>query len=153
MQCWGASPTRQGTCGLLHLLLLHVCKLAIRYGLNRVRSMLCYKRFEMKSSYPAILPSAVLENVILVCKHKRAASMAARELISHFVIHVVIQVICHRWGDDVASLLPAPDVITGADIVYQQEHFDALITTLQDLAAPHTLIYLAYKLRGEYPQS
>lgn len=67
--------------------------------------------------------------------------------------HFVIQVICHRWGDDVATLLPAPDVITGADIVYQQEHFDALITTLQDLAAPHTLIYLAYKLRGEHRQS
>ena len=62
----------------------------------------------------------------------------------------VLQVICHCWGDDVAALLPAPDIITGADIVYQQEHFDALITTLQDLAAPHTLIFLAYKLRGEH---
>lgn len=60
-----------------------------------------------------------------------------------------VQVVCHSWGDDVTPLLPAPDIITGADIVYQQQHFDALITTLQDLAAPHTLIYLAYKLRGE----
>lgn len=37
--------------------------------------------------------------------------------------------------------------------MYQQEYFDALITTLQDLAAPHTLIFLAYKLRGEHSQS
>ncbi len=47
------------------------------------------------------------------------------------------------------ELLPSPDVITGADVVYQQEHFDALITTLQDLAAAHTLIYLAFKTRGK----
>lgn len=45
--------------------------------------------------------------------------------------------------------MPSPDLITGADVVYQQEHFDALITTLQDLAAAHTLIYLAFKIRGE----
>ena len=45
--------------------------------------------------------------------------------------------------------MPTPDVITGADVVYQQEHFDALITTLQDLAAAHTLIYLAFKIRGK----
>ncbi|KAL3148776.1 hypothetical protein ABBQ38_014185 [Trebouxia sp. C0009 RCD-2024] len=63
------------------------------------------------------------------------------------------QVVCHRWGDDVTPLLPAPDIITGADIVYQQQHFDALITTLHDLAAPHTLIYLAYKLRGRGEES
>lgn len=45
--------------------------------------------------------------------------------------------------------MPSPDLITGADVVYQQEHFDALITTLQDLAAAHTLIYLAFKIRGK----
>ena len=61
---------------------------------------------------------------------------------------LVMQVVVHQWGNDVKDLLPAPDIITGADIVYQQEHFAALIQTLQDLAAPHTLIYLAFKLRG-----
>lgn len=61
---------------------------------------------------------------------------------------MVMQVIAHCWGDSVKSLLPAPDLITGADIVYQQEHFAALIATLQDLAAPHTLVYLSFKLRG-----
>ena len=61
----------------------------------------------------------------------------------------VMQVVEHCWGEDITPLLPAPDLITGADVVYQQEHFDALVTTLQQLAAPHTLIYLAFKLRGE----
>lgn len=51
------------------------------------------------------------------------------------------------------ELMPSPDVITGADVVYQQEHFDALITTLQDLAAAHTLIYLAFKIRGKLRSS
>ncbi len=45
--------------------------------------------------------------------------------------------------------MPSPDIITGADVVYQQEHFEALVTTLQDLAAAHTLIYLAFKIRGK----
>ena len=61
----------------------------------------------------------------------------------------VMQVIAHCWGEDVAPLMPPPDLIIGADVVYQQEHFDSLISTLQHLAAPHTLVYLAFKLRGE----
>lgn len=63
------------------------------------------------------------------------------------------KVVVHCWGQDVKGLMPTPDVITGADVVYQQEHFDALITTLQDLAAAHTLIYLAFKIRGRGEQS
>ncbi|KAL0035376.1 hypothetical protein WJX77_003568 [Trebouxia sp. C0004] len=63
------------------------------------------------------------------------------------------KVVVHCWGQDVKDLMPSPDVITGADVVYQQEHFDALITTLQDLAAAHTLIYLAFKIRGRGEQS
>ncbi len=61
----------------------------------------------------------------------------------------MLQVVVHCWGQDVTELMPSPDVITGADVVYQQEHFAALITTLQDLAAAHTLIYLAFKIRGK----
>ena len=60
-----------------------------------------------------------------------------------------VQVAEHCWGEDVSHLLPAPDLITGADIVYEHQHFDALIKTLQALAAPHTLIYLAFKWRGK----
>ena len=62
---------------------------------------------------------------------------------------VALQVVAYQWGNDIKELLPGPDLITGADIVYQAEHFAALIKTLQALAAPHTLIYLAYKLRGK----
>ena len=61
----------------------------------------------------------------------------------------MLQVVVHCWGQDVKDLMPSPDVITGADVVYQQEHFDALVTTLHHLAAPHTLIYLAFKIRGK----
>lgn len=63
------------------------------------------------------------------------------------------KVVNHIWGQDVTDLMPEPDLITGADVVYQQEHFDSLITTLQELAAPHTLIFLAFKLRGRGEQS
>ena len=46
------------------------------------------------------------------------------------------------------SLPACPDLITGADIVYQSEHFAALLHSLEHLAAPHTLIYLSFRLRG-----
>ena len=59
-----------------------------------------------------------------------------------------MQVLEHAWGTDVAPLGQLPDLITGADIVYQEEHFPALLQTLESLAAPHTLIYLAFRLRG-----
>ena len=59
----------------------------------------------------------------------------------------------HAWGEDVAALSPQgrpPDVITGADIIYEERHYPALLATLQGLAAPHTLIYLASRLRGAH---
>ncbi|KAK9916047.1 hypothetical protein WJX75_007777 [Coccomyxa subellipsoidea] len=58
------------------------------------------------------------------------------------------QVTDYAWGDNVAALPACPDLITGADILYQAEHFPALLQTLKQLAAPHTLIYLSYRLRG-----
>ena len=58
------------------------------------------------------------------------------------------QVMEHRWGDEVGSLGHAPDVITGADVMYEQEHYPALLKTLQDLAAVHTVILLAFRMRG-----
>jgi predicted nicotinamide N-methyase len=61
------------------------------------------------------------------------------------------QVVDYAWSEDVDALPGAPDIITGADVVYQQEHFAALLKTLQRLAAPHTLIYLAFRLRGAVP--
>lgn len=66
------------------------------------------------------------------------------------------QVVEHVWGDDVSPLRPgkrAPDVITGADVVYEKQHFPALLATLRDLAAPHTRVYLAFRLRGPNPLS
>lgn len=54
------------------------------------------------------------------------------------------------WGSSAVSALqlPAPpDLIVGGDIVYQPEHYEALVDTLQALSAPHTLIFLSYKVR------
>ena len=65
------------------------------------------------------------------------------------IVQAGTQVVAHSWGEDAAALLPAPDLITGADIVYQSHHFAVLIRTLQDLCAPHTIAYLAFKLRGD----
>ena len=62
--------------------------------------------------------------------------------------NALAQVVPYAWGDDVGRLPQAPDVITGADVVYEQEHFPALISSLCRLAAPHTVIFLSYRLRG-----
>lgn len=62
---------------------------------------------------------------------------------------VDLQVCEHTWGEDTAALGPQPDIILGADVVYQQEHFDALASSILALSAPHTLTFLSYRLRGE----
>ncbi len=59
-----------------------------------------------------------------------------------------VQVMPYAWGEDIERLLQAPDVIIGADVVYEQEHYAALVSSLHMLAAPHTVIYLSYRLRG-----
>ena len=59
------------------------------------------------------------------------------------------QVVDHAWGEDVSVLGRPPDVITGADVIYEEQHYPALLATLGQLAAPHTLILLAFRLRGE----
>lgn len=46
----------------------------------------------------------------------------------------------------------APDIITGADVIYEEQHYPALLATLAALAAPHTLVFLASRLRGK-PQT
>ncbi|KAK9838308.1 hypothetical protein WJX81_003588 [Elliptochloris bilobata] len=59
-----------------------------------------------------------------------------------------MQIVDHAWGSPVAALGPRPDLITGADIVYEERCFEDLVATLRALAAPHTLVVLAYRLRG-----
>ncbi|KAK9815052.1 hypothetical protein WJX73_005953 [Symbiochloris irregularis] len=54
----------------------------------------------------------------------------------------------YTWGDEVKPLGPQPDLIIGSDVVYQQEYFDDLIDTIWRLSAPHTLTFLAYRVRG-----
>jgi len=48
----------------------------------------------------------------------------------------------------VTALGARPDLITGADIVYEERCFAGLVATLRALAAPHTLVVLAFRLRG-----
>jgi hypothetical protein len=52
---------------------------------------------------------------------------------SHAVRHCW-QVVDYAWGEDAGVLLPQgrpPDVITGADIIYEEQHYPALLATLQ----------------------
>ena len=57
----------------------------------------------------------------------------------------------YTWGEPTGGLPQAPDAIIGADVVYEQEHYAALVSTLHMLAAPHTIVYLSYRLRGMLP--
>lgn len=47
-----------------------------------------------------------------------------------------------------AAAAPCFDVIVAADVVYQPESYLALAATLRAVAAPHTLLYIAFKNRG-----
>lgn len=62
-----------------------------------------------------------------------------------------LQVMPYTWGEPSGRLPQAPDVIIGADVVYEQEQYAALVSTLRMLAAPHTVVYLSYRLRGMLP--
>ena len=59
-----------------------------------------------------------------------------------------LQVVVHHWGTPVDELQPMPDVITGGDLLYAPESHAALLESLIDLSAPHTIIYLAFRSRG-----
>ena len=61
---------------------------------------------------------------------------------------VSLQVREHAWGTDTSSVGPQADVIIGADVIYQAEHFEALIASLWALCAQHTLIFLSFRVRG-----
>mmetsp|Transcript_24712 Transcript_24712/g.53917 ORF Transcript_24712/g.53917 Transcript_24712/m.53917 type:complete len:326 (-) Transcript_24712:855-1832(-) len=55
----------------------------------------------------------------------------------------------HVWGDagSAASLGPQPDLITASDVLYEPRYYPALISSLELLCAPHTLVYIAWKKR------
>jgi hypothetical protein len=44
---------------------------------------------------------------------------------------------------------PPPDLVTAADLVYDPGTYDDLVAALVAVAAPHTLVYMAIKCRGE----
>ncbi len=76
------------------------------------------------------------------------STTASQPTPQHHLCNACAQVMPYAWGEDAGRLPQAPDVITGADVVYEQEHFPALISSLRMLAAPHTVIFLSYRLRG-----
>ncbi|XP_008116984.1 protein N-lysine methyltransferase METTL21A isoform X3 [Anolis carolinensis] len=58
------------------------------------------------------------------------------------------------WGQDLASFAPGGyDVILGADIVYLEETFGALLQTLDHLCSDQTVILLSCRLRYERDQN
>lgn len=66
-----------------------------------------------------------------------------------------IRVASYAWGDPIDALQFPPDVVIGADVMYEREHFPSLIKTLRDVSLANLAagkappaVYLAYKLRG-----
>ncbi|XP_042302965.1 protein N-lysine methyltransferase METTL21A isoform X2 [Sceloporus undulatus] len=58
------------------------------------------------------------------------------------------------WGQDLGSFSPGSyDVILGADIVYLEETFEALLHTLDHLCSDRTVILLSCRLRYERDQN
>ncbi|TPX48509.1 hypothetical protein SeMB42_g02053 [Synchytrium endobioticum] len=54
-----------------------------------------------------------------------------------------------EWGDVIAvDKIGRFDVILGSDIVYEVEHFDALVYTLRMLVSADGIVMLMYKVRG-----
>eukprot|EP01117_Protostelium_nocturnum_P003365 TRINITY_DN14355_c0_g1_i1.p1 TRINITY_DN14355_c0_g1~~TRINITY_DN14355_c0_g1_i1.p1 ORF type:complete len:215 (-),score=60.45 TRINITY_DN14355_c0_g1_i1:25-669(-) len=51
------------------------------------------------------------------------------------------------WGNDCSHLNPPFDVIIGADVVYEIQAFDLLITSLVELSSPETLLLFSFKHR------
>ena len=101
-----------------------------------------------RANVDANCQSPLLRAQVWAMRRKLAAAPHNDALLSR----MPAQVLEHAWGSGVAPLGDPPDLITGADIVYQEEHFPALLRTLDSLAAPHTLIYLGFRLRGAYGQ-
>ncbi|MEW5305946.1 MAG: hypothetical protein WDW36_008456 [Sanguina aurantia] len=61
-------------------------------------------------------------------------------------------VLPHRWGASADDVIAAnsgsrPDLITGADIIFDPQFHGDLLLSLQRLSAPHTVTYLAHRLR------
>ena len=54
----------------------------------------------------------------------------------------------YEWGTD-SQALGKPDVIVGADVVYQREYYPALARSLAALSSPHTVCFIAFRSRGE----
>eukprot|EP00798_Chlamydomonas_sp_ICE-L_P011019 gene11019-18983_t len=60
------------------------------------------------------------------------------------------------WGskEDAAALgEQRPDLITAADVLYEEKYYPDLLDTLTDLSAAHTLSYIAYKRRNVREES
>lgn len=59
------------------------------------------------------------------------------------------QVLDYSWGSDLPEACQEqPDIITGADVIYEEQHFAALLKSIYLLSASHTLTYLAFRIRG-----
>ena len=56
-----------------------------------------------------------------------------------------------EWGSDAAALGRQPDLITGADVVYEEHCFPALLASIEALSASHTISFIAYRIRGADP--
>lgn len=67
------------------------------------------------------------------------------------------KVLPHRWGTSADDVITAnsgsrPDLITGADIIFDPQYHGDLLLSLRQLSAPHTVTYLAHRLRHAVEQ-
>ena len=53
-----------------------------------------------------------------------------------------------EWGSDAAALGRQPDMIIGADVIYEEHCFEALLASIEALSAAHTISFVAYRTRG-----
>ncbi|KAK3279435.1 hypothetical protein CYMTET_12681 [Cymbomonas tetramitiformis] len=54
----------------------------------------------------------------------------------------------HLWGSSTDHFRVPYDMIIGAECLYQPEHFEALLESIQGLSGPNTRIYMSYTDRG-----
>lgn len=52
------------------------------------------------------------------------------------------------WGQPVEALAVRPDLITAADVLYDEAYHADLLESIEQLSSPHTLTYISYRKRS-----
>lgn len=74
------------------------------------------------------------DNIQLNIENTSSGSIIAKEL---------------SWGEDLDRYPQSFDIVLGADIIYIEETFEELLTTIRHLSHPHTIVLLSCRIRYE----